>query len=46
MFPQFVEDQENQVWPLERRVEVCDRHGLAGEIWGVTYVEPTEEEVS
>jgi hypothetical protein len=45
MFPAYVEDQENQVWPRERRVEVCNRLWKARAIWGVTYVEPTEEAV-
>jgi hypothetical protein len=41
MFPAYVEDKENQVWPTSRRVEVCNRLWQAREIWGITYVEPT-----
>ena len=43
LFPLYVEDKENQVWPIERRVEVCNRLWQAREIWGVTYVESAQE---
>lgn len=42
-FPAYVEGKENRTWPIERRVEVCNCLWQAGEIWGVTYVEPTQE---
>ena len=44
MFPTSVEDMENQAWPVERRVEHCNRLWQDGEIWGVTYVNtPTQQ---
>ena len=43
MFPTSVEDQGNQAWPIERRVEACNRLWQDGEIWGVTYVKSAQE---
>ncbi len=43
MFPAYVEDKENQVWPVERRVEHCNRLWQAREIWGITSVEAAQE---
>lgn len=43
LFPAYVTDRENQVWPVERRVEICNRLWQAREVWGVTYIEPAQE---
>lgn len=43
LFPAFVEDKDNQAWPTERRVEVCNRLWQDREIWGISYSDPAQE---